>query len=149
MLEVEIVKAVRAPVRPAFVRGVLAQAATLPEVAARLPVGNSTIAVRISGDRELRRLHRDYAGDDSTTDVLSFAGSGNHLGDIAISWPTTVRQAADYGNDDQTEVALLSIHGMLHLLGWDHQTPTERREMTRLERAALKQSGLTLSRRRL
>jgi len=148
-LEVEVIKAVRAPVPALFVRRVLQRAASIPEVAARLPAGTATVAVRLTGDRELRRLNRDYAGEDSVTDVLSFAGSGDHIGDLAISWPTAVRQAKTFGHDAETEVALLSVHGLLHLLGWDHAAARERKEMNRLTRAALKLSGLSLGRGRL
>jgi probable rRNA maturation factor len=131
------------------VRQVLQRAASIPEVSARLPDGPATIAVRITGDRELRRLNRDYAGEDSVTDVLSFAGSGAHVGDLAISWPSAVRQSRTFGHDAETEVALLSVHGLLHLLGWDHAAARERMEMNRLTRAALKLSGLSLKRNRL
>lgn len=148
-LEVDVVKAVRAPVPASFVRAILVRAASIPEVAARLPAGEATVALRLTGDRELRRLNRDYAGEDSATDVLSFAGSGDHVGDLAVSWSTAVRQARTFGHDAQTELALLSVHGLLHLLGWDHATGPERREMNRLTRAALKLSGLTLARNRL
>ena len=61
-LEVEVIKGVRAPVVPAFPRSILLRAASLPEVDARLPDGTSTIAVRLTGDEELRRLNRVYAG---------------------------------------------------------------------------------------
>jgi probable rRNA maturation factor len=148
-LEVEVIKAVRAPVPALFVRRVLQHAASIPEVAARLPPGTATVAVRLTDDRELRRLNRDYAGEDSVTDVLSFAGSGEHIGDLAISWATAVRQSKTFGHDVQTEVALLSVHGLLHLLGWDHAAARERMEMNRLTRAALKLSGLSLGRGRL
>jgi probable rRNA maturation factor len=136
-------------VAPAFVREVLARVVAVPEIAARLPEGTSTVAVRITSDHELRRLNRTYAQDDHATDVLSFAGSDNHLGDIAISWPAAARQAAQYGHDASAEVALLCVHGVLHLLGWDHASASERREMTRLTRAALELSGLKLARGRL
>jgi probable rRNA maturation factor len=148
-LEVEVIKAVRTPVPARFVREVLQRAASIPEVAARLPDGAATLAVRLTGDRELRRLNREYAGEDSVTDVLSFAGSGEHVGDLAISWPTAVRQSTTFGHDAETEVALLSVHGLLHLLGWDHAAAPERKEMNRLTRVALKLSGLSLERRRL
>ncbi len=149
VIEAEVVKAVRADVTPAFVRGVLKRAAKVPEVAARLPNIEATVAIRITSDEEMAQLNRDYAGDDHATDVLSFAGEGSHLGDIAISWPAAVRQAADYGHDHKTEIALLAVHGLLHLLGWDHTTAAERREMNRLTRAALKLSGLSIDRARL
>lgn len=148
-LSVEVVKAVRTPVASSLVRGVLVRAASIPEVAARLPDAHATVAVRLTGDRELRRLNRDYAGEDSETDVLSFEGSGEHIGDLAISWPTALRQSRTYGHDPATEVALLSVHGLLHLLGWDHGTARERREMNRLTRAALTLSNLQLSPTRL
>ena len=148
-LEVDVIKAVRAPVPAVFVRQVLQRAASIPEVAARLPDGRVTVAVRLTGDRELRRLNRDYAGEDAVTDVLSFTGSGEHIGDLAISWPTAVRQSKVFGHEAATELALLSVHGLLHLLGWNHAAPRERREMNRLTRAALKLSGLRLQRGRL
>lgn len=149
VIEVEVVKAVRAPVRPAFVRSVLGAAARLPEVAARLPLTPSQVAVRITGDEEMRRLNRTYAGEDHATDVLSFEGSGEQLGDIAISWPAVERQARDRGHAAETELALLCVHGLLHLLGWDHSTAAENREMTRLTKLALALSGVKLSARRL
>ena len=144
-LEVEVIKAVRAPVAPAFVRSVLERTALLPELVARMPNGTATIAVRLTSDRELRRLNRAYAGNDSVTDVLSFDGSDHHLGDLAISWPMVVRQSVDYGQPAATEVGLLCVHGMMHLLGWDHISVRERREMSRLTIAALKLSGLSLA----
>jgi len=146
---VEVVKAVQAPVTPRFVRDVLVRAASMPEVVARLPSGTCTIAVRLTGDRELRRLNREYAGEDAVTDVLSFGGDGDHLGDLAISWPMVVRQAGEHGHEATTELGLLCVHGLLHLLGWDHSSRSERAEMSRLTRAALKLSGLNLSKRRL
>jgi probable rRNA maturation factor len=148
-LEIEVVKAVRAPVPSAFARSVLARTASVPEVAARLPEGTSNVAVRITGDRELRRLNKTYAGNDSVTDVLSFSGSGDHLGDLAISWEMVVRQAAEFNHSPLAEFALLCVHGMLHLLGWDHAAASERKEMVRLTTAALELSGVPLPAGRL
>ena len=148
-LDVDLIKAVRARVPATFARSVLSRAATLPELIARLPDGTATVAVRLTSDDELRRLNRTYAGLDAVTDVLSFAGSGNHLGDIAISWPMVVLQAEEFGEPALTEFGLLAVHGMLHLMGWNHATPAERREMSRLTVAALKMSGLNLAPGRL
>jgi len=149
VIEVEVVKAVRTSVAPAFVRRVLDRAAQVPEIAARVPEGGPTVAVRVTGDEEMAALNRRYAGEPHTTDVLSFAGSGDHLGDIAISWPAVVRQAERYGHDDATEAALLAVHGLLHLLGWDHATAAERKEMTRLTEDALARSRIKLTPKRL
>jgi probable rRNA maturation factor len=141
-LKVDVVKAIRVPVPPAFLRGLLQRAAHVPEVEARLPMGTATIAVRLTDDDELRRLNHDFAGHDSVTDVLSFAGSDEHLGDLAISWPMVLRQAQEFGESEETELALLSVHGLLHLLGWDHESAGGRREMTRITLAALALTGV-------
>jgi probable rRNA maturation factor len=148
-LEVEVVKAIRVPVAPAFLRGLLQRAAQVPEVEARLPAGVATIAVRLTNDEELRRLNRDFAGQDSVTDVLSFGGSAEHLGDLAISWTMVNRQAREFGESEQTELSLLCVHGLLHLLGWDHESSGERKEMTRITLAALALSGVELPQGRL
>lgn len=144
-----MLKAVRAPVRPAFLRQVLRRSATLPEVKARLPAGTSTVSIRLTDDSELRRLNRDYARHDAVTDVLSFSASPPLIGDVAISWPAVVRQAGRHGHPEATELALLCVHGLLHLLGWDHATAGERREMTRLTIAALELSRLRVGPGRL
>ena len=149
LLNVDVIKAVRADVRPSFVRDVLTRAAAVPEVAARLPEVQSTVAVRLTADAEMQRLNTAYAGEPHATDVLSFAGSAGHVGDIAISWPATQRQAAEYGHDATAELALLAVHGLLHLLGWDHTSAREQKEMTRLTIEALQQSGIELAPRRL
>lgn len=149
LIEVDVVKAAASPARPAFVRSVIERAAAVPEVAARMPAGGASVAVRIMGDAEMRRLNRAFAGEDHATDVLSFIGSGNHLGDLAISWPAVVRQARRYGHPQRTELALLCVHGTLHLLGWDHATAAQTREMTRLTLAALALSDLKPAPRRL
>ena len=142
VLDVEVVKAVIAPVPPAFVRRVLKRAATLPELRARLPDGETAVVVRITGDEEMELLNRTYADVADTTDVLSFAGVPPHVGDIAISWPAVERQAKAYGQEPRTEVALLAVHGFIHLLGWDHARAREAREMNRLTVAALAQSRI-------
>ena len=137
LIEVEVVKAVPAPVDSAFVRRMLTRASKVSEVAARLPQDRAVVAVRITSADELRDLNQRYAGEDHTTDVLSFAGEGAHIGDIAISWPAVVEQAQSGGHDAKTELATLLVHGFLHLLGWDHATPSEDEEMWRLTHLAL------------
>lgn len=94
-----------------------------------------SLGIRFAGDRTVRRLNRDFRGQDKTTDVLSFPGEpspeGRHLGDIVISVPTAERQAADRGARLEDEVRLLLLHGVLHCLGHDHETDAG--EMERLE----------------
>lgn len=148
-MEVEVVKAVAAPVTPASIRAVLLGALTVPEIRARLPEAISSVAVRLTSDRELRRLNLRYAGEDHTTDVLSFEGDADHLGDIAISWPAVKAQAVQHGHPESTELAVLCVHGLLHLLGWDHAGASERSEMNRLTLAALKASRIEPDMRRV
>jgi probable rRNA maturation factor len=149
-LRIEVVKALAAPFKPADLRTALMAAAAVREVAARLGE-EPALVVRVTGDRELRRLNRQFLGDDHATDVLAFPSGerSGHIGDIAISWPAVSRQAGEHGHSEFTELALLAVHGFLHLLGWDHAADAERREMTRLTGAALELAGLQLAPGRL
>jgi probable rRNA maturation factor len=148
-LKVDVFKVIRVPIAPSFVRTLMRRTTDMPEVAARLPDGIATVALRLTSDEELRRLNHDYAGHDEVTDVLSFPGSDQHLGDMAVSWPAAARQAAEFGHSEETEVALLCVHGLLHLAGWEHESVAEQREMTRLTVAALELSGVQLAPGRL
>jgi probable rRNA maturation factor len=82
----------------------------------------------ISGDSELRRLNREFRGMDHPTDVLSFpagpptAPAAAHLGDLAISLGRARAQAREFGHSIEQEVEILMLHGLLHLLGFDHET---------------------------
>jgi probable rRNA maturation factor len=91
----------------------------------------------ITDDAALRRMNREFRGKDAATDVLSFpaceAGDelGPEIGDIAISIERARVQAREQGHDTATEVRILLLHGMLHLLGHDHEN--DRGTMRRLE----------------
>ena len=102
-----------------------------PLVADLAPEAES-LGVRFVGDREMRRVNRQFRGMVKTTDVLSFPGEDGHLGDILISIPTARRQAEAAGHDVDREVKTLLLHGVLHCLGYDHET--DQGEMERLER---------------
>ena len=131
---IAVVKAVPAPVPPARIRTLLEAAAAVPEVAARLPGGCWEVAVRISGDRELRRLNTRFLGEDHPPDVLSFPsgdkGPGAHLGDIVIAWPAAVRPAAEFAHSRESEPPVPAVHCSLHLRGWAHGTTREDPEKT-------------------
>lgn len=156
-LRVEVQKTVRAPLEPRFLRRVLAAALLEPAVSARLPGPALELSVRVTGDRMLRRLNREFLGEDHATDVLSFpsgdAAAGEdgtrYLGDLALSWPAVVRQAAEFGHPARVEAALLAVHGLLHLLGWDHAGAAEEREMTRVTLGCLARAGIAPGRGRL
>jgi probable rRNA maturation factor len=76
----------------------------------------------ITGDAELRRLNAGYLGKDFATDVLSFPGEGDYLGDIAISLGRARSQAKVFGHSVEDELRILMLHGVLHLTGLDHET---------------------------
>jgi len=92
------------------------------------------LALVIAGDRLLRRLNRDYRGKDAPTDVLSFPGDGAEggLGDVVISVETAERNARALGRTLAQELDVLALHGLLHVLGYDHETDDG--TMERLER---------------
>ena len=100
--------------------------ALLRRCGAELAVGDRALAVRCTGDAELRDLNSRFAGVDGPTDVLSFAGEGDHLGDIAIS----VERAMAQSTDAVEELRLLAVHGLLHCLGHDHAHADEAALMT-------------------
>ncbi|MCL2679673.1 MAG: rRNA maturation RNase YbeY [Dehalococcoidia bacterium] len=119
------------------------------------------MSVLITGQEEMRRLHRDYMGEDETTDVLSFAmlekaspdapefvfpkGEVVHLGEVIISYPQAELQAAEHWHSARREVAILLIHGVLHLLGYDHDTPERQAVMQAHEKAIIENIGEDLN----
>lgn len=117
----------------------------------------SSVSLSFVGDKKIRALNRDYRGKDRPTDVLSFplydapaqpprARNGmvpeRLLGDIVISVDTASRQAADYDATLEMEVRRLMIHGLLHLMGHDHERDDERKAMEREERRLADAIGL-------
>ena len=80
--------------------------------------------VVLAGDGLLRRLNREYRGQDRPTDVLSFPGEGGEagLGDVVISVPTAARNARRQGHGVLRELDILALHGFLHVLGYDHES---------------------------
>ena len=117
--------------------------------------GSAEISVRFVDDEIIHELNREYRHVDRSTDVLSFplGENGvydiNHdtgakiLGDIVISMQHAVMQADLYGHSLQREIAFLTVHSMLHLLGYDHEAEgLERVRMREKEEAGLTQLGL-------
>jgi rRNA maturation RNase YbeY len=108
----------------------------------RLDLGETELSILLVNDREMRALNRRYRGMDRTTDVLAFAqqeGPGGTpeglLGDVVISVDTAKRQARALGWSLGAEADRLLIHGLLHLLGYDHErSSAEARRMQRRER---------------
>lgn len=114
------------------------------------------VSIWITDEDELHTLNRTYRNVDRSTDVLSFGADDDaetpfvvapdqvrYLGDLAISYPHVVQQAADYGHSEQRELSYLVTHGLLHLLGYDHEQPDEARVMRGREEALLGALGIT------
>lgn len=121
-------------------------------LAAERAEGDVTIV--ITDDAQVAELNQRFLGKEGPTDVLSFParekGEGfvlppeasPYLGDIIIAFPFTQRQAAQAGRPLGDELALLVVHGALHLLGYDHATPEEKEEMWAKQNAILSGLGI-------
>ena len=111
--------------------------------------GDSTLSLSLVDDAEIHALNRDYRDVDRPTDVLSFAmregeGGALHpelLGDIVISIETAERQAIEAGRTLDEELLQLAVHGLAHLVGYDHATLDEERRMFAWE-ASLREQAL-------
>jgi len=99
------------------------------------------LSIAIVSDRRMRALNRQFRGKDAVTDVLSFpAESRGFMGDIVIAAGVSTRQARDAGHSAQTELRVLALHGLLHLLGYDHEADAGR--MARAEARLRRKAGL-------
>lgn len=120
------------------------------------------VSVLLVENDEIRRINSEYRKKDSVTDVLSFpmldmedgefvAEPGEEdmdqgrlfLGDIVISVPKAIEQAGDYGHSVERELAFLAVHGVLHLLGYDHNIPEREEKMKKRQEEILTSVGLT------
>jgi probable rRNA maturation factor len=97
------------------------------------------VSVAVVPDGVARKLNRAYRGRDYAADVLSFPGA-SFLGDIAIARGVAARQARALGHSTRAELRILALHGLLHLLGYDHET--DRGEMQRAEDRLRRKAGL-------
>lgn len=122
----------------------------------KLPV-QTEVDITIVDDAEIHTLNRDYRNVDRSTDVLSFAldeesedepklvgGPEEHLlGDIVISAETAARQAEEFGHGLEREIVYLAVHGLLHLLGYDHINDADKAVMRAKEEEALREIRLS------
>ncbi len=109
------------------------------------------VGIALVSDARIREFNARFRRRDQATDVLSFRGDEPRtsrlaprasLGDIVISSQTARRQAKDAGHSYATELKVLALHGLLHLLGYDHHDPADRGRMARLERRLRVRGGL-------
>ena len=118
-------------------------------------VENGEVSVTLTNNDYIHQLNRKYRQIDRPTDVLSFAlneseepdiengPDSNVLGDISLSVERAEEQAADYGHSLRREIAFLTVHGMLHLLGYDHMEEADRLEMEKEQRYVMEQLGIS------
>jgi probable rRNA maturation factor len=107
------------------------------------------LSIVLTDDARLQELNRDYLGIDAPTDVLSFPASetdpqtgARYIGDILISVPRAQSQAEAAGHALESELQLLVVHGVLHLLGHDHADPKEKKRMWQAQAEILKSLDL-------
>lgn len=111
----------------------------------RLSDRNVSLSLVFIGDKRMRRLNKEYRGQDNTTDVISFSFLGGPavripqdlLGEIFISIPQARRQARKMRHSLRNEISHLFVHGLLHILGYDHKRAREANSMRRLEEKIL------------
>ena len=109
-------------------------------------VENPLLNIIIVDNEKIQEINRDYRNKDAVTDVISFAFEEyqdveyediRFLGEIYISYERCVSQAEDYGHSIKREFCYLAVHGLLHLLGYDHMTDEDKKEMRTLEEEIL------------
>ena len=135
----------------------LTRRAALAALALAQPIHAPEWSIRLTDDAELQQLNRQYRGLDKPTDVLSFGGEGyrdgaplrsaspaGYLGDVVISMERCAAQATKGGHALEDELALLVIHGTLHLLGYDHDTRLRKAVMWAAQARALKANGIEM-----
>jgi probable rRNA maturation factor len=114
-------------------------------------VNNAIFSVVFMNDEEIHEMNREYRGVDRVTDVISFAFEDNNdlvyndirmLGDIFICIPQMKRQATEYGHSEKRELAFLAVHGILHLLGYDHMNKEDEEEMFSLQELILNEANI-------
>lgn len=117
----------------------------LTRVAPRTARGE--VAIALVSDARMRTLNRSYRGQDYATDVLSFVPDTafepqSAIGDLVIATGVAKRQAREAAHPYQTELRVLALHGLLHLLGYDHESPDDHGRMKRAESRLRKKGGL-------
>ena len=116
----------------------------------KLNIKNSIFDIIFIDDEEMHQMNKEYRGIDRTTDVLSFALNDNKhidavlnsLGDIFISIPKMKSQAVEYGHSEKRELSFLTVHGLLHLLGYDHMEKEYEIVMFGLQKEILDELGI-------
>lgn len=146
-VEVEVTKEQQEAIN--LIETCLQQAAKVEEIP------DVEVSVTITNDEEIQQINAEHRGMNRPTDVLSFPlyerdeewmlEEGEDvvaIGDIVISLDRAIEQANDYGHSLSREIGFLAVHSFLHLLGYDHETPEEEKEMFERQNLILDQIGL-------
>jgi len=114
-------------------------------------VNNAVFSVIFVSEEEIQKINKEYRGIDKVTDVISFAFEDNEnimynnirlLGDIYICIPRMKEQAISYGHSEKRELAFLGVHGLLHLLGYDHMNEEDEKIMFALQELILNDKNI-------
>ncbi len=117
-----------------------------------LNIKNPLLNIVIVDNKKIREINKEYRNKDAVTDVISFAFEEvndvdykdvRFLGEIYISYERCVEQASDYGHSVRREFCYLAVHGLLHLLGYDHMTEEDKKVMRALEEEILNEYDIT------
>ncbi len=110
-----------------------------------------SLTLKITDDEEMTELNQRYRGINRTTDVLAFGADftdpdleSRYLGDVIISFPQAEKQALERGHAVEEELQLLVVHGVLHLLGYDHDTQSGKEAMWEIQSQVLTELGLSI-----
>jgi len=150
-IDIQIEKRFQDYLEPDWLKQVVEQCLTIQNISSAVE-----LSLLITDDETVRKLNRTYRGIDEVTDVLSFAFMERkpdddsppfvmppdgilRLGEIIISYPQAARQAEENQQKVEKEVALLIVHSVLHLLGYEHDEPVREKEMRELEEKVLGQ----------
>jgi probable rRNA maturation factor len=146
-INILVEEGLEAAVELSWLEGVARQALAAENVGAQAEMG-----LVISSQERVQQLNRDYRGRDEPTDVLAFSAREEadglppfipppdgvlHLGEVIISYPQAVAQAEEHGHPVKRELAILLIHGLLHLLGYDHEKTDAGHKMRAREKELL------------
>ena len=145
-IDIEIDKKFAGCIKPKWLKGVVETTLT-----SQIDGSEAKVSIVITGQKRIHELNKAYLDEDRPTDVLSFPlmepsdkavfvtapGSKKHLGDVIISFPQAVSQAEEHGHTVEKEIAVLVVHGLLHLLGHDHAKRPEKAEMQSREKEVL------------
>jgi probable rRNA maturation factor len=130
---------------PRVVKSVVRRA--VKEAAAAVSTSGAELAIVLTNDSAIRLLNRDWRGKDAATNVLSFpaknaSGRPPHIGDIVLAYETIAREAREEGKPFGHHVAHLTVHGFLHLNGYDHERSKDAEKMEQLERGILRRLAI-------